>query len=246
MSSSREQGDTRKLQPKPAAASWAATPAKLIPSSLWPDDFFFSSLGSASRVLDVGCGVGALALHLAADGHRVDGADLSHDAIREARDMAQAQGLADRCHFEQCSATSLPYSTDTFDAAVIQAVLTTVPKEEDRRLILRAVCRVLKAGGILYLAEFAQTWHRADYRSRYLEGEAQTGEVGLFVARNQKDGQALYYAKHFCQREMVELLLQSGFEITRFRHAEFRTQSGNIIDGFQVIATPAQNGESAE
>ncbi len=53
------------------------------------------------RVLDIGCGWGGLALHLAAQsGAQVTGITLSEEQIKVARERAQRAGLADRVKFE--------------------------------------------------------------------------------------------------------------------------------------------------
>lgn len=92
-------------------------------------------------------------------------------------------------------------------------------------------------GGLLYLVEFGQTWHQAEYRRRYLADQAVTGELGSFVARDER-GVALYVARHFSQQEIVELVYGAGLDIARFRHRELTTRSGNVIDGFELIARP--------
>ncbi|HEX3918790.1 MAG TPA: cyclopropane-fatty-acyl-phospholipid synthase family protein [Caulobacteraceae bacterium] len=52
------------------------------------------------RVLDIGCGWGALAMRLATDtGARVDGVTLSTEQLALARERAADRGLADRVHF---------------------------------------------------------------------------------------------------------------------------------------------------
>src|ERR1039458_1174432 len=216
---------------------WTSKKAAEIPSTLWPDDFFFKELPSLSQVLDVGCGGGRLALHLAQLGHHVITVDLSLDAVDQGRRAALRQRVSERCQFYQGTATALGMLARTFDAVVIQAVLTTVSDPSDRRNILAEVMSVLKPSGFLYLAEFAQTWHRRDYRDRYLQNEPTTGECGLFIVHGD-DGSETYRAKHFSHREIVELILESGFYLSAFKHANFSTRSGNIIDGFQIIARP--------
>ena len=53
------------------------------------------------EVLDIGCGWGGMALHLAQDwGCRVTGITLSEEQLAEARRRAEAAGLADRVRFE--------------------------------------------------------------------------------------------------------------------------------------------------
>lgn len=51
------------------------------------------ALGAGSRVLDLGCGTGDLALHLAASGHDVTGVDISSMAVNLARSKAAERGV---------------------------------------------------------------------------------------------------------------------------------------------------------
>ena len=217
--------------------TWTEKSAAQIPSTLWPDGFLFDEIKERSRILDVGCGAGALAVHLAGSGHELEGVDLSRDAIAVARREAGQRGVEARCRFQVCSAVALEYSSE-FDVAIVQAVLTTVERPSDRRQIMAKLQTALRPTGILYLAEFAQTWHRPDYRRRYLTDESRTGELGLFIVAD-AGGTEIYRAKHFSQREIVDLLVDAQFMIEKFRHADFRTRSGNVVDGFQVIARPA-------
>lgn len=67
------------------------------------------------RVLEFGCGPGALALELAECGAQVTGIDISELAIERARDAARRRGLAERSEFRVMDAESLEFDPGTFD-----------------------------------------------------------------------------------------------------------------------------------
>ena len=70
---------------------------------------FFQRLGvkPGTRLLDVGCGAGQLALIAARAGAQVTGCDIATNWIEKARARAAAEGL--EITFEEGDAESLPY-----------------------------------------------------------------------------------------------------------------------------------------
>ena len=77
---------------------------------------FFQRLRIApgTRVLDVGCGAGQIALIAARQGARVTGCDIATNWLEKARARAAAEGLT--VTFEEGDAESLPYADGQFDA----------------------------------------------------------------------------------------------------------------------------------
>lgn len=73
-------------------------------------------LQPASRILDVGCGYGRLAVPLAVAGHQVKGLDLSQPMVDAAHENAAAAGV--RIQFVVGSMTDLPYEDASFDAVI--------------------------------------------------------------------------------------------------------------------------------
>jgi cyclopropane fatty-acyl-phospholipid synthase-like methyltransferase len=73
-----------------------------------------------SSVLEVGCGSGGYALHLAEKvGCRLVGLDINALGVSNANQLALARGLASEARFEQCDASkNLPFDDDTFDAVL--------------------------------------------------------------------------------------------------------------------------------
>lgn len=67
-------------------------------------------------------------------------------------------------------------------------------------------------------------------------GVLKYSEVGAFDVYGDDPHMPLYAARHFTERELVELLRLSSFDITGFRYRRVRTRSGNRIYGIFFIA----------
>lgn len=99
---------------------------------------------------------------------------------------------------------------------------------------MEEACRVLKKNGIIYLADFAQTWHNSIYYKRYLDNFVTTGEIGLFKVFD-LNGNEEYTAKHFSPKEIVDLYLNLGLKLKQFNIEPVKTRSGNIVDGYKIV-----------
>jgi SAM-dependent methyltransferase len=103
-------------------------------------------LSRDSYVLEVGCGSGGYALHLAEKiGCRIVGLDINESGVRNANQFAQASGLASQASFQQADASkNLPFDEETFDAAFSNDVMCHLP---GRLGVLAEIFRVLKPNG---------------------------------------------------------------------------------------------------
>ena len=113
--------------------------------------FLLPHLGSGMRLLDCGCGPGAITLGLAeavAPGEVV-GIDITPERMDEARALAAERGCTN-VRFEVADVYSLPFPDATFDAAFVHALLQHLP---DPLGALREVRRVLKPGGVIGVAD---------------------------------------------------------------------------------------------
>ncbi|HEX8091984.1 MAG TPA: class I SAM-dependent methyltransferase [Blastocatellia bacterium] len=97
-------------------------------------------------VLEVGCGVGDFAIHLAGQGAKVTAVDFSPQAIELARAKSEAQNRP--VNFQVADAQSLPFEDGSFDVVFSCECLEHVP---DPRLALTEFYRVLKPLGKLVL-----------------------------------------------------------------------------------------------
>ncbi|MFC9897543.1 class I SAM-dependent methyltransferase [Nocardia sp. NPDC127579] len=120
-----------------------------------------TALPDGSRVLDVGCGGGQLALELSArnPGLRIVGVDADPGQVRRAaRRVVQR---ADRLRFERASADRLPFPDDSFDAVVSVGSVKHWP---DAAAGMAEMVRVLRPGGLLRVLEADRSTTLADAR----------------------------------------------------------------------------------
>ncbi|SDY11267.1 2-polyprenyl-6-hydroxyphenyl methylase / 3-demethylubiquinone-9 3-methyltransferase [Micromonospora pattaloongensis] len=104
--------------------------ARLIPPARHP----------RAVLLDVGCGAGLLAPHVAAKGYRHVGVDLVRSALRQAGERGLTPVLAD--------AGALPLAAGAADVVAAGELFEHVP---DLPGTVAEVCRVLRPGGLLVL-----------------------------------------------------------------------------------------------
>src|SRR5438270_707435 len=99
-----------------------------------------------SRVLEIGCGSGGYALHVAHEvACNILGLDVNEPGILNGNQLAAARGVAERVRFEHCDASKeLSFEDGTFDAVFSNDVLCHLP---GRARVLSEMFRVLKAGG---------------------------------------------------------------------------------------------------
>lgn len=116
----------------------------------------FAGIPSGARVLDVGCGIGGPAMHLAGPlGCTVEGVTLSAAQAARANEKAAELGLGDRTNFRQSDFFEAGYPDASFDAVWAVESLMHIA---DREAFFAEVLRVLKPGGIVAIA----TWSVRD------------------------------------------------------------------------------------
>jgi arsenite methyltransferase len=108
-------------------------------------------LGPGERVLDIACGRGASAVHLAKTfGCHVTGTDFSADSLAEAEALAASQGVAELTRFQLGDAEQLPFDDNSFHAVISECSLCTFP---DKRTAVEEMMRVLQPGGRLGITD---------------------------------------------------------------------------------------------
>lgn len=105
------------------------------------------------KVLDVGCGTGENALHLAARGFSVVGVDASPSAIAKAR--AKAEQIRLPCRFLVGDALALDRWYERFDTVIDSGLLYVFSVSDSSRLVT-GVRRVLRRGGRYHLMCFSR------------------------------------------------------------------------------------------
>jgi ubiquinone/menaquinone biosynthesis C-methylase UbiE len=123
----------------------AATEQLLRRAAISPND----------HVLDVGCGVATTAVTVASRfGASVTAVDISPVMLERARAAVREAGLESQVAVQEGDILSLPFSDDSFDVIIAEAVTMFV----DRARAARELVRVCRPGARVLATEF--TWRR--------------------------------------------------------------------------------------
>jgi ubiquinone/menaquinone biosynthesis C-methylase UbiE len=193
-----------------------------------------TGLEPATRVLDLGCGIGGPARYLAATfGCRVTGVDLSPAFIDAATYLTERCGLSDRVTFQVGNALHLPFEDATFDTVFLQHVAMNI---EDRTALYTEIRRILMPGGRfathdLVLRDgdvvYPVPWARDSSTSFLLsEGDTRTAleQAGFKAVLWRDDTQA---AINWFQAAMASLS-PSGPNLGAVMGSDFRATIGNL------------------
>ncbi len=119
-------------------------------------------IDAGHRILDVGCGSGALDRLLAkklGQTARIEAVDINDYLLGEAKALADAEGLGERIRFARGSAVDLPFPDGTFDATYSITVL----EECDADRAIAEIARVTKPGGrigiVVRAIDMPQWWN---------------------------------------------------------------------------------------
>jgi len=129
-----------------------------------------SRSGRPRKVLDLGCGAGALSNELAKHGHRVTGLDASLDHLS----VAGRSDVTRKVAYHHGDATRLPYADGSFDAVCAVDLLEHVAEPEQ---VLAEAARVLAPRGVFFF-ETSLLQKNAAWFSRHLPAE--THELTMF------------------------------------------------------------------
>ena len=104
-----------------------------------------ANVQASDLVLDVGCGLGGTARHLAEIYNcHVTGIDLTDEYIAAGKKLTDLVGLSDRVELYQGSALELPFEDNRFDIAWTEHVQMNIA---DKHQFYSEIARVLKPGG---------------------------------------------------------------------------------------------------
>jgi SAM-dependent methyltransferase len=179
-------------------------------------------IGDDTRVLDFGCGYARVMEILHQSGYTsLAGVDMSSEMMKRGRALLPHLAL------RVLTAPSLPFPDDTFDAALLFAVLTCIPSDKAQRDVVSELRRVLRPGGILYISDFLLQ-SDAKNQGRYREYAAKYGAYGVFETA---DGGVF---RHH-EVAWIDGLLD-GFEVVRTTEFRVTTMDHHQAAAFQIFA----------
>jgi cyclopropane fatty-acyl-phospholipid synthase-like methyltransferase len=110
-------------------------------------------IAPGARVLDIGCGIGSLAVWCGERfGCQVTGITICDEHLPLARELAAERGVSDRCVFSSMDMNSLDFPPGSFDIVLNQE---TMCYAVDKGLFLAQVYELLSPGGWWSAVEFA-------------------------------------------------------------------------------------------
>jgi demethylmenaquinone methyltransferase/2-methoxy-6-polyprenyl-1,4-benzoquinol methylase len=116
-------------------------------------DRLVASIVESARVLDVGCGTGALAIRAAQRGARVKAIDISARMLAIAQRQATQARLGSRIDFCEMGVAELENEPPQSFDIVISGLCLSELTDDERRFALGQAYRLLRPGGLLLLAD---------------------------------------------------------------------------------------------
>jgi SAM-dependent methyltransferase len=183
---------------------------------------WLAALPKSSRILDYGCGYGRNLAGLTEHGwSNTLGVDFAAAMIERGRELHPQLDL------RVIDGLPLDEPDGAFDAALLFAVLTCIPGDEEQREVIAELGRLLKPGGLLLVSDYPL---QTDVRNvaRYEAGHARHGVYGVW---DREDGGVF---RHHDPAWFGELL--SGFEVLQRAELESVTMGGNAAQIVQTLA----------
>jgi len=148
-----------------------------------------AELGTATNVLEVGCGVGQMALKLAskAPNAALTGIDINPFMLAQAKQRVAAAGLNSRVNIQEASVEALPFDDGAFDRIVVESVTMFTRLDAT----LPELHRVLEPGGIVVDHEFMWSSAPTPFRRKLFHrqfGECVCDTPADWVARYEAAG----------------------------------------------------------
>lgn len=181
-------------------------------------DLFARHVKRNAEILDLGCGYGRIMHELSELGYsRLRGIDFSEGLIRRGRRLYPDLKL------EVQQSRQIDFPDSSFDAVLLCAVLTCIPRDADQEFLRDEIFRVLRPGGILYVNDFLLNTDPRN-RKRYEEALPKYGTYGVFEL---PEGAVL---RHHAPEQVHQFF--EPFERLEFETTVYRTMNGHTSNGY--------------
>jgi sterol 24-C-methyltransferase len=172
-----------------------------------------------SRLLDVGCGRGRIAAHVAAySGAQVTGINIDPSQLEAARQFALSDNLASQCKFVDADLNNTPYPflDSSFDGIYQVQVFSYA---SDREKVFKELFRILKPGGTFACLDYvlkdsfdATNAHHVDLvrRTKPLLGAIGSPRVGDYLSAMQSAGFEIVTSKDLSLNERQSPLIKKA------------------------------------
>ena len=177
---------------------------------------------AGSRVLEVGCGVGAQTTTLAGQSRqaRFTCIDVSESSLAAARQRCERAGLSNVV-FQKADVFALPFRAGSFDHVFVCFVLEHLTRPVDALLVLR---QLLRPGGTITVIE-------GDHGSAYFHPDSDDARAAIecLVQLQRKGGR-----NGLIGRQLYPLLVESGFDAVRIspRMVYADASRPDLVEGF--------------
>lgn len=131
-----------------------------------PDLQIMLKLKGNEKALDVGCGLGRMAIGVAkllTTGKVIgidiwDKMELISNCPERAYENAEVEGVRDKVEFKTGNILSIPFPDSSFDVVTCSSVVNSLHTEAGKLSALKEIFRVLKPGGAFLLMEPIKSW----------------------------------------------------------------------------------------
>ncbi|CCO25346.1 class I SAM-dependent methyltransferase [Maridesulfovibrio hydrothermalis] len=186
-------------------------------------DIFKEKVACNADILDVGCGYGRIMSSLHEAGYEnIKGVEPS------ARLRSRGMDLDSSLDIRPLDGCTIPFQDNSFDAVLLVAVLTCIPKNKDQSCLIKEIHRILKSGGILYVNDFLLNTDQRNL-DRYKLFQPKHDIYGIF----ELDGGGVL--RHFSEEHINKLL--SPFTSVEYKKVTYTTMNGNKSNGFYYIGS---------
>lgn len=181
-------------------------------------------------VLDVGCGMGELARRLA-DTAGCEAVGISNSQVQVDEATALALNNGGRARFEFADAHALPFPDANFDGALAIESLSQVG---DAPQVLQEIARVLRPGGRLVVADFAEHVPLSLKQKEYLAAEH--FDFMRYSEVESVFGRAGFHALECMDLSWTTVMSQEAMlQSVRSRRSELLAQySADFVDAFEA------------